>query len=219
MISWFAGLSGLQQAYAAVALPATVILILQTILLLFGLGGHGASSGTESGGFEMGHDIGHDIGHDTGHETGHDSHQDSGLRVFTVRGIVAFFSIGGWAGVASLEWGVPPAFSAFLALIGGLAALFAVAWIIKLSLKLQDAGNIDIANAVGHVAQVYLTIPGGGVHTGKVVLNLQERYTELNAVTPAPAAIHTGSAVVVTGVLDDSTVTVEPIAGKEIKYF
>jgi len=188
------------------AIPATVILLLQTVLLLFGIGG-----GHDMGGADApDHDFGHDGSSD--HEAQGVDHHDPGLRIFTVRGIVAFFAIGGWVGIALLDAGVSPVPATVVAFAAGFAALFLIAWLLKLSMKLQDAGNIDYKNAVGRTAQVYLRIPAAGAGIGKVTLNLQERFTEVNAVTAATQPIPTGSTVTVTGVRDEAVLIVEPVS-------
>jgi len=139
---------------------------------------------------------------------------DPGLRVLTVRGLVAFFAVGGWAGIALIDWNVPVALAAVLALLFGLGGLFLVAWLFKVMLRLQSAGNLDIRNAVGSVGRVYLTVPGGGRFSGKVTLLLQERTVELEALTDEPQPILTGSEVKVTGIRG-SQIVVESLPGKE----
>ena len=44
-VDWWNAMNLLQQSFAVVAIPATVVLILQTVLLLFGVGGHAADHG------------------------------------------------------------------------------------------------------------------------------------------------------------------------------
>lgn len=41
MVAWWNSLTGLEQAFAYLAIPATLILVIQTLLLLFGLGHDG----------------------------------------------------------------------------------------------------------------------------------------------------------------------------------
>ena len=97
---WWAGLNLLQQSFAVVAIPATVVLFLQTLLLLFGLGSsHDVDHGVDH---DFDHDLSHDFDHDSDAVAGHDAahefhdtphdgaHHAAGLRIFTVRGIVAF---------------------------------------------------------------------------------------------------------------------------------
>ena len=94
MIMWWNSLNITEQVFAAIAAAGTVVLIIQTVLLLFSVGdGHD---------FDHDHDIDHDVDHDFDHDIDHDhdfdhdhdhdrdSHHDSGLRIFTVRGFVTF---------------------------------------------------------------------------------------------------------------------------------
>ena len=197
---WWNQMNATQQVFAVFAIPATVALAIQTILLLVGLGTHG----TDADGADAAADSGLDG----------DVFADPGLRVLTVRGLVAFFAVGGWAGIALIDWNVPVALAAVLALLFGLGGLFLVAWLFKVMLRLQSAGNLDIRNAIGSVGRVYLTVPGGGRFSGKVTLLLQERTVELEALTDEPQPILTGSEVKVTGIRG-SQIVVESLPGKE----
>jgi hypothetical protein len=239
MINWWNGLSLVQQILAIFAVPATVILVIQTVMLLFGLGsGHeaGGSGGHEGSDISGGHetaDLGsalhsdggmHDAGalHDgaIGHDLTTDAHagdglaaqdaahavpghhgageaQDVGLRLFTVRGLVAFFAIGGWVGIALIDVGLPPALACLLALLAGLGALVLIAAILRMSLGLQSSGNLDLDNAIGLIGDVYLRIPANQQGVGKVTIILQGRSIEIDALTEESEGIGTGSQVLV----------------------
>lgn len=241
------------------AVPATVIMLLQTILLLIGMGnGAGGDSSDADGSFdgeigdsadgsfdgEVGDsaDGGFDgeigdsadgfdgeIGGGTGDfdgevgdsagglngEIGHDSYgptnggSDGGLKLFTVRTIVAFFMVGGWTGTAMLAGGKPEAAAIPVAFLAGTAAVFAIALLFKYSLRLQDNGAVLIQNTLGKQADVYLYIPEGRKGKGKITVLVQERYREYDAVTNASEPIKTGDKVVVTGIADEQTVIVK----------
>lgn len=227
---WWNALNFLQQSFAIVAIPATVMLALQTVLLLFGLGGghdadHGEFADDHSGldGHDMEYDAGHDFDHDTdhafdhgdGHADDHDmhdpAHHASGIRIFTVRGLVAFFTIGGWLGIALAETTLAAPLVIAIAFAGGTAALLLTAWFIKWSLSLQDQGNLDLQGAVGKTAQVYIPIPAEGKRSGKVTMTLQERYVELSAVTTAKRNLRTDEMVKVTGVMNQNLLVVRPL--------
>ena len=237
MTQWWNALNLTQQIFAIFALPASAILIIQTVLLLFGLGSHhdsGMDGSAHDGGFAgSAHDgsldatVGshfdgadvhgdgvfgtHDVsGADLHHEAHPLADQDAGLRVFTVRGLIAFFAVGGWTGIAMIDLGLVPALAAFLALAAGLAALFLVAVIIRMLLSLQSSGNLDIRNAVGCIGVVYLHIPGSFAGSGKITLLLQERSTEIDAMTEFTEGIPTGRQVRVVG-LRGEKVLVRPI--------
>lgn len=199
--AWWEALTTVQQVLACMAIPATILLVLQTVLLLFGVGGgHDVDHG-----MDMEHDLDHDLDHD------HDAaHSAAGLRIFTIRGFVAFFAVGGWLGIALLETGLNAAVSCLIALAGGFLSLMLVALFLKWSLSLQEEGNLSLQNAVGHTAQVYLTIPPDGQGTGKVTLTVQERYVELAAMTQSEEPIKVGKRVEVVGLVDETTLLVKP---------
>ncbi len=219
--NWWDGLTLLQQCFAVVAIPATVILVLQTVLLLFGLGGHDADHGEVDHDFD--HDTDHDFAHDVDHDFDHDhdldhdhdahdgAHHAAGIRLFTLRGIVALFAVGGWLGVAMCDLGLSPALAGLIAAAGGFAALVIAALVIKYALRLQENGNIAAKNAVAHTATVYIPIPAARSGCGKVTMNLQERFVEMDALTDCDRVLKTGETVQVVGVTDEDRLVVRPL--------
>lgn len=194
--NWFEGLSTFQQALACAAVPATVIMLIQTVLLLFGIGGHAADHG------EFDHD--HDFDHDNDHDFDHDgAHHSYGVRLFTIRGLVALFAVGGWLGIAAVDLGASELTSGIIAAVSGILALLLVAYIIKVFLGFQESGNLDAHNAVTQTARVYLTIPARRSGTGKVMLTVQERLVEMDAVTDFEKDIKTDSMVQVVSATDN----------------
>ena len=192
-------------------------------MLLFGLGdshdtdSSGADSSFDDGDFAEDIDLSDDLDFaddlniDHADPIDHAQHA-AGLRLFTIRGIVAFFSVGGWLGVVLGETDLHTSLVIIFSLLGGLISLLVTALILKWSLKLQDSGNIDIRNALGKTAQVYIPIPGGGTSFGKVTLVLQDRYLEFSAITQHSETLKTDSLVKITGVINQSTLVVKPIA-------
>ncbi len=218
--AWWEELSVLQQIFACVAIPATILLVLQTLLLLFGLGGHSADQGeTIDHSALAGHDADGDM--DTGHEwdtADHDhdgAHHGAGVRLFTVRGLVAFFAVGGWLGIALADTQIHTALTVTIALAGGFAALVFVALIIKWSLSLQENGTLSLENTIGRQASVYITIPPDLSGTGKVMLTVQEQLRELEAMTESHKPLTTGSQVKVTGIIQGGILQVQPLVLSE----
>lgn len=214
--AWWEGLSALQQIFACAAIPATILLVLQTLLLLFGLGGHSADQGeTIDHSAFVGHDADGDM--DTDHEWDtadydHDgAHHGTGVRLFTVRGLVAFFAVGGWLGIVLEDAQIHTALTVAVALAGGFAALVFVALIIKWSLSLQENGTLSLENTIGRQASVYITIPPDLSGTGKVMLNVQDQLRELEAMTESHKSLVTGSQVKVTGIIQGGILQVQPL--------
>ena len=77
----------------------------------------------------------------------------------------------------------------------GLVAMYAVAKLIHASRRLTENGTLDVRNAIGESAKVYIPIPEQGRGEGKVTLYLQGRYAECEAVTMGPEMLKTGSTV------------------------
>lgn len=228
--NWWEALSGLQQVLACFAIPATVLLVLQTILLLFTAGGHDAdhggledNSGLDAGGADgSAGEAGPDVQMDAGAEgdaagvgegdTAHDgAHHAAGVRIFTVRGLVAFFAVGGWLGLALLDLGFPAGGAVALGAVGGFLALLLVAFILKWALRLQENGALSLRNAVAHTGTCYITIPPRRTGSGKVTVMVQEQLVELEAVTDGDEAIRPGTQIQVTGLAGENLLVVRPL--------
>lgn len=179
MIEWLKSLSGLEIAYFIVACIGTLALLIQIILMIVGAGGDG--------------DL--DLDTDADADGDLDSHTDTGVSLFTLKGLTAFFAIGGWTGMLMLSYDIPVGITVAVSVVAGLAAYFVVWGLIRLMLRLQEDGTLDYASAVGKEATVYVSIPANRGGRGKITLVLQGRYTELDAVTDESERIPVDSAV------------------------
>lgn len=196
MILWWDSLGLTGQIFAIIAIPSTIVLIVQTILLFFGIGdGH-------SGEFDM------DMSHTDMPDAGDDG---DGLAVFSIRGIVAMFAVAGWSGLAMYQAGCDLRLVIPLSVIFGIIALIGIAYMMKAIMKLQDDGNIELGGAVGKSGKVYIPIPAKMQGSGKINLTLQERFIEADAVTPCDRIIKTGETVRVVATDEVGMLVVEPI--------
>lgn len=146
MVEWYNALSQLEKVFSYIAFPATLILVLQLIMLLIGFGGD--STDVDDGMHDGDGDL--DYG-------------DDGLHIFSIRGIVSFFAVFGWTGMlVSKNTDGNVFLSIIIAFAAGLLTMFALAYLIKSFLKLQSDGTLDYKNALGLPATVYITIPPQG---------------------------------------------------------
>lgn len=200
MINWWNGLELVQQIFALIAIPSTAILIIQTVLQLIGIGGD---------------DVPEDIDGDGIPDSDLDAAAaaDDGLSLFSIRGILSMLCITGWLGVGLLETALPDWAAILIAVAAGVATLIGIAFLMRGIYKLQSSGNIDISNAIGKVAQVYIPIPAAGAGSGKVTITLQEKFCEYTAITAAAEALKTGSYVRVVSASDGGVLLVEPLTG------
>ena len=212
MEAWLESLTVLQRVMLFIAVPATLLLLIQTVMLFIGLGGgDGDADGGLDGGTPDGlHGEVH-AGGDTGE--GADGHGGffSGLHVFTIRGFITFFTLFGWSGLLFLTLGMHWFPALFLAIQIGIIGMVAVAVILREALRLQSDGTLDVRNALGERGSVYLTVPAQGQGTGKVNVTVQEQLREFEAVTQETAPIPTGSEIVVVGLTEDGTLVVSPV--------
>ncbi len=150
------------KAYVACAIAGGSVLIGQTGLNLFGLGGDT--------------DVDPDVDVD-------DVEGADGLSFLSVRalaGFLTFFGLVGWAGTGS-AWGKFPTLLAAFA--SGSSVMVLVAFIMRFFRRMASEGNVQPANAVGMSAKVYLRIPGNRAGKGKIVVSLQGRSVEFDAIT------------------------------------
>jgi len=200
ILTWWQSLDLAQQIFALVGIGSTVILIIQTVMLLFGLDDDADAD------FDIDNDLVDDL----------DGAGD-GLALFSIRGIVAMFAILGWTGVVFLGMNMPKVIAISLAIVCGFLALVAMAFIMRGISRLQSSGNIDVGNCVGKIAQVYIPIKPSASAQGKVNLTVQGQYSEFSAITTADYVLTTGTYVRVVAVDESGVLLVEPIENKNEK--
>ena len=195
MIQWWNSLDLFARVYALIAIPATLVLILQTLLLFFGFGAD-----------EDGIDLNGNDQIDTPGDGGGD-----GLVLFSIRGIMAMLCVGGWSGLALYASGVNRPVTVIVSLVCGIAALFVIAYLMKAAMKLQSNGAITLGTAIGKTGRVYIPIPPKAEGSGKITLTVQERFIEADAVTTADRKLRTGEVVRVVATDETGLLVVEPL--------
>ncbi len=222
MTQWWESLAILQQVFYYVAIPFTVILLIQTVMTLIGLGNSGVDADSDGdfdadvdtdfdadieadfdGDFEaeMEADFEVEGDFDADGESFEPSSAASGFRFFTVRGIVAFFCIFGWTGASLYDTQLADVWVVVLAVLAGFLAMFIIGLMFYGVRKLQSSGNIKYSNAIGKIASVYIPIPPERAGKGKVMVKVQERLTEADALTDEKTKIRTGETVKITGAI------------------
>ena len=198
MEKWWRDMHGFQQVLFVIACATTIFMIVQIIMLAVGSGDNDAT-------FDPDTDIGDTdvINNDVA------GFSMFGLRLLSVRTVIAFFAIGSWVTLALFYairwWSILPGVAA------GLLSAVGIAYFIKAVEKLQNDGTLQIKHALNRIGEVYLTIPAARQAAGKVNVNMQESYVELEAMTDRAEPLPTGARVKVVGILSDSCVLVEPL--------
>ena len=211
MFVWWESLSLVSQIFACIAIPTTVVLVIQTVLMLIGIDADGAddldapdlSFDTDAGDGVDGV-FGDDMLPGDPDPTGLD-----GLRIFSVRGIIAFLVVFGWVGYVMDTAQVALWLTLPVATASGVATMVLMALLLRSVMKLRSDGNLDNRNALGTAGKVYLTIPRARTGTGKVSILLQGSYVERDAVTDEEESIPTGTEIVVLGLSGQDTLVVK----------
>ena len=199
MTEWWIALGSAGQVFACIAIPATIMLLIQMVLTLIGLGGDDADT-----------DIADDADGDGSIIEGDSDNDiaDGGLRVFTLRGLIAFFSVMGWMGTICCELELALPLTIVISVVAGLGAMFLIAAIMKWLLKLQDDGTENIKNALGVSGTVYMRIPPARTGKGKINAVIQGKLCEKYAVTDEETIINCDEEITVIGISGEETLIV-----------
>jgi len=187
--SWQA-LALIGKIYWCIAIPFSVLFVIQIILTFFG----GDIDDMEADG-----DADVSIDHDTGID----------FQFLTLKNLVAFFTIFGWAGVACLDGGLGVGKTVLISSISGFIMMSVMASIVYFMGKLTDSGTLNMNNAIGKVGSVYLPIPAKREGLGKVQVKVQGLRT-LDAMTDYEEEIKTGAVVDIVEILNNEILVVKP---------
>jgi membrane protein implicated in regulation of membrane protease activity len=153
---------------------------------------------------------GPDFDHGADMDHGGDSNLAHGVRILSVRVLVAFGVGFGWAGVLTLGEGWP-AQKATLAAVGSDIVFMGLVYAaMRLLFSMRDDGTLDYRNALGVVGKVYATVPPRRTSPGQIELMLQGRLITAPAVTDAPDALAPHTFVRVEAVEGQTTLVVLP---------
>lgn len=204
---WWDNLDSVIKMLYCIAIPATLIFLIQTVLSVAGgfEGGSGLdTTDTSAFDFDGNADASADV-HDGGNI---DQFLDGGnpadfsiMSLLTLQGIVTFFTVMSWTSIAGISaggWVLP---SVLIGMVFGVIAMYAVARLIRASKKLTANGTLNLMFALGETGVVYVPVSSSAM--GKVTLNLQGRHVECTATTFSDQVLATGAAVRVVDVRED----------------
>ncbi len=189
---WWNPLNNAEKVFWAIALIFSVLFLMQFIISMIGV------------------DFDGDADFEIGSELDANTDLDPGFSVFSVRGIIAFFTFFGWTGALVLKAGGSTWLAITLSFSAGLAAMLIVAYMMYQFYKMSESGTLNINKVVHKNGEVYIPIPAYKNGPGKIHLKINGALKELDAVTDGDA-IPTGTPIKVLEVLNDDILLVEPI--------
>lgn len=160
MHEWWHALDGAGRLFWGIAIAATIVQVLMFAASLLG------SS---------------DFDHSPDGADASDATQ--GVKLISVRAIVAFLVGFGWTGGLLLQKGMAFFPALAIALAAGIVFMMVIFLIMRSMMSLRDDGTLDFRNAVGRSASVYVTVPARRSGHGQVEIEIQGRITTVQAVT------------------------------------
>lgn len=191
MMDLFNSLEPLQKFFWVIALCASLVFLIQTIMTFVGLG---TDADVDAGPMD----------------SSIDSMEDGSLSgVFSFRNLINFLLGYGWAGAllfSSIEKGW---LLQVVAIAVGLVFVLAFVFMFRQVMRLSHDGSFKMSEAVGLKADVYLRIPASRSGRGKVQVSVKGSVHEVDAMTDRSEEIATGAQVKIVKVLGDDLLLVE----------
>jgi membrane protein implicated in regulation of membrane protease activity len=172
-----------------IAIPTSVIFLLQTILTFVGAD---ATDGT-------GADFDGDLG-DT----------DAPFQLFSLRNLINFLLGFSWTGISFYTTISNKALLLVVALAVGLLFVYLFFLIIQQVKKLAEDNSFQITKTLNKTGEVYLPIPANKQGKGKIMISVNGSFHELDAMTEKDN-IPSGTMVKVVKIENNSLLLVEPI--------
>ena len=176
IFDWWKSLEGFELILWCIALFFSFLFVLQTIVSFF-------------------------VGVDGG-EGDFDLDADGGSQFFTIKNLIAFFTMFGWAGLAAYKAGLDNGLVIVIALAAGISMVLIMYGLMRNANKLRHSGTLDTQNAINKIGETYLRIPAKRGGIGKIQIQVQGRLMELDAMTDDAEDIVTGRPVQVVSTLN-----------------
>jgi membrane protein implicated in regulation of membrane protease activity len=219
MQEWWENLCPLLRVLYCIAIPSTLVLVLQLVMAMIGGHSDAGIDASDTSGLDMDTDTmmadldGNGIpdileSPDAGvHFTDGGNPADFGnLRFLTLQTIVTFLASFSWVSIIFVSSGMFVPLAVGIGVGCGLVMMLLVAKMVQMSRKLVENGAINLKNAIGETATVYVTVPPRNQGTGKITMQLQGRFGEFDAVSADNTTLGSGEQVLVTDVVGDTLV-------------
>lgn len=183
--SWWEGLSLILKIYWGLAIPFTLFFILQLIMTF----------------------VAGDVMDDTP-DAEVDADSGVAFQFFTLKNMVAFFTIFSWTGIACIDSGLSVGVSILISTLAGLAMMAIMAALLYFISKTNVSGTLKMKNAIGLIGEVYLTLQAKRGSIGKVQIKVQGSVRTLDALTDDEDDIPSGKVITVSNIINDNILLV-----------
>ncbi len=186
---WWDGLNTISKLFWIIAFPSTLIFLMQLVMTF--IGGD------------------HDHDFSSGGDTHSDFQDGDGLHFFSIKNMVAFFTLFSWAGLACVQGGFGLFITLLIATLCGVVMVIIMTSLFYYISKFSYSGTLDFKNAIGLSGNVYIRIPSKKSGLGKVEIDVQGQIRTLNAMTEDPEIIKSGSLIEVIDLVNENTLLVK----------
>jgi hypothetical protein len=185
----FEQMEPLLRAFWWVAIPASLVFLIQTVMTFMGTD---SADGTAA-------DFDGDL-----------SGGDAPFQLFSLRNMVNFLLGFSWTGISLYNSISSHAILLTTSVVVGVLFVFIFFIIIRQVQRLAEDNTITLASTMNQVAEVYLTIPPNMSGRGKVLISIRGSFHELDAMTEN-GSIPSGATVRVARVENESILIVVPV--------
>lgn len=185
--AWWDNLNFNLQIFYGIAIVSLIVLFFQIVMMLV-------------------------FGMDDGVDAVNVADHDSGMGMFSFRGITAFFTGFGWTGVICTKQGMALPVTVMIAFAVGFVLMLSIFLLMRAFMGLQSSGTLNYSNAVGQVATVYLTILPEHKSGGQIEVMIQGRLVTAEALQKGSTALTPGTKVKVVELMGATALLVEPLA-------
>lgn len=186
---FFETMETLQRLFWFIAIPTSLIFLLQTIMTFVGID---AADGVDA-------DFDGDL------EDG-----DAPFQLFSFRNLVNFLLGVGWGGISFYELFENKNIVTVIALAIGVAFVWLFFWLMKQIQGLAENNTFALKDTLQQTGQVYLSIPPNKSGKGKVQVSAKGSSHELDAITTNEQKLETGTLVRVVSI-ENNLLIVEKI--------
>jgi len=182
MFDFLENLEPMHRIFWYVALVASLIFLLQTVLTFIGSDAHDGINADFDGNLD---------------------HADAPFQLFSLRNLINFLLGFGWTGVAFFQSVGNKYFLLVLAVLVGIAFVMLFFFLIRQILKLTEDNTFKIENLKGKTGDIYLNIPANMSGKGKIQISYNGSSHELSAMTRSEEPLLSGTTVKVSEIEDN----------------
>lgn len=137
---------------------------------------------------------------------------DGGIGMFSLKGMTAFFAVGGWSATGAILGGLHWGWSIPIFVVAGAVAQVGMVILYRIIGKVRGKGIIAPHDAIGLEGEVYSKVPAAGQGRGKICILVHEMRLQCDAINKSNISIPIGTIIKVISVVGD-TYVVESMRG------